>query len=861
MTRLVAPILLLLFSLLSCSLWAQTFVGFQGSNYAGIYAVDLQPAAIADNRLKYDISLIGLSTTLTNNYVNIAGSAILNGDWRNINSDNYRGFLLEELNGKSKSVYLNYDIQLPGAMIALSPKHGIAITSRWRSFLNIDGLEEPGARFAFNLLDLPTQFGEEYSNPGLRINLLNYFELGFGYGRVLHNKGPHFLKGGGRLKLLSGLAGVSVYADSLRYSFLDDHTLSVQQANISYAHSTVLDGIENDFNVFQDFGQLRFNDMGLGLDLGLVYEYRPDHEEHYVGQGENRVAMQDQNKYKFRIGLSVLDIGGIPFTQSERSQDFSGTVLGYDLNQLDLKGVADFDSAVQAEFVMTQGNEDFTMGMPTAVSLQFDLQLRKRLFLNFSPYLAFKRGSSSKPGIHSISHASLTPRWESKWFGLGVPFSLSEGSSMDVGFMFRAGPIVIGSSNLTSALFGSNMSGADLRFGLRAPIPYRKTRESDIPETAPEMPEQISEAKPGRPGKEVAMDRPDKQKKPKGDKEKKPSKKDRKAGKTDEQAQLAEAAAPENPQPEAPAPNVSSRPGAGNQPEMGNSPEKPVNRPPREVSQPPQPTTRPTNATQPKPEITEATEKPASPAAPSAPPVTPQVTPVPPAAGNASPAEPVATAPTERPGREANVPANAPETFLPEAGERPEKNAKPPVTYDPIIVNKPEFSPDRPFVNETTIQYLPFADADGDGIINRDDICPDLPGLAALQGCPPEEGLADQEDFQELDAFHRLYFNSGSTELGPFEKEMLRQVVFVLKDNPGKMLLIHGNTDGSTTEKRNENLARQRCEITKEYLVSKGISPKRLVVIPHGADRPASTNLSENGRQLNRRVELVLEDE
>ena len=182
--------------------------------------------------------------------------------------------------------------------------------------------------------------------------------------------------------------------------------------------------------------------------------------------------------------------------------------------------------------------------------------------------------------------------------------------------------------------------------------------------------------------------------------------------------------------------------------------------------------------------------------------------------------------------------------------------------YGPIIVNKPTFSPERPFVNETTIQYLPYADADGDGILNQEDICPDIPGLAALQGCPPEEDpLMQHADYQQVEAFHRFYFDAGSTELGPFEKEMLRQVVFLLRDNPDNMLLIHGHADASPGEKRNENLSRQRCETVRAYLVSKGIDQQRLIVVAHGSNQPASTNLSEKGRSLNRRVELVLEDQ
>lgn len=51
------------------SLKSQDFLHFVNDNYAGISAVHFQPASIADSRLKFDLTLAGLSLNLHNNYL------------------------------------------------------------------------------------------------------------------------------------------------------------------------------------------------------------------------------------------------------------------------------------------------------------------------------------------------------------------------------------------------------------------------------------------------------------------------------------------------------------------------------------------------------------------------------------------------------------------------------------------------------------------------------------------------------------------------------------------------------------------------------------------------------------------------
>ncbi|HRO71310.1 MAG TPA: DUF5723 family protein, partial [Chitinophagaceae bacterium] len=53
-----------------------------------------------------------------------------------------------------------------------------------------------------------------------------------------------------------------------------------------------------------------FQSTGFGGDIGFVYEYRPGHEKYKLDSNNYR---RDLNKYKFRIGMALLDIGSVKY--------------------------------------------------------------------------------------------------------------------------------------------------------------------------------------------------------------------------------------------------------------------------------------------------------------------------------------------------------------------------------------------------------------------------------------------------------------------------------------------------------------------------------------------------------------------
>jgi outer membrane protein OmpA-like peptidoglycan-associated protein len=72
---------------------------------------------------------------------------------------------------------------------------------------------------------------------------------------------------------------------------------------------------------------------------------------------------------------------------------------------------------------------------------------------------------------------------------------------------------------------------------------------------------------------------------------------------------------------------------------------------------------------------------------------------------------------------------------------------------------------------------------------------------------------------------------------------------------------IEGFTDSTGSEERNQVLSEQRANAVREALLEMGISPGRITTRGYGKSLPVASNATEAGRQLNRRVEILLSDE
>jgi outer membrane protein OmpA-like peptidoglycan-associated protein len=106
-----------------------------------------------------------------------------------------------------------------------------------------------------------------------------------------------------------------------------------------------------------------------------------------------------------------------------------------------------------------------------------------------------------------------------------------------------------------------------------------------------------------------------------------------------------------------------------------------------------------------------------------------------------------------------------------------------------------------------------------------------------------------------------VLFRSGSYELLPGARERLAKVSGIILAYPSLHIAVEGHTDSVGSDEYNQILSEHRAESVRDYLVQQGVSASSIVARGFGKTEPIASNDTPEGRQQNRRVELILSGE
>ncbi len=103
-----------------------------------------------------------------------------------------------------------------------------------------------------------------------------------------------------------------------------------------------------------------------------------------------------------------------------------------------------------------------------------------------------------------------------------------------------------------------------------------------------------------------------------------------------------------------------------------------------------------------------------------------------------------------------------------------------------------------------------------------------------------------------------VLFDTGRFTLRPAAREKLAKISGILLAYPGLKLQVEGHTDSVGSDEFNQRLSEQRAGAVRDYLVEQGVSSDAVTVQGFGKTRPVVSNDTPEGRQQNRRVEIVV---
>lgn len=408
---------------------AQERVGLANSNYAGTTGMPLNPSSMVDSKAWLDINLVGADAFAWNNFEYFSKSDFY--VWDDILKGNVPSTLYR-VNGKEKHGAVNLRVDGPSFTLSQG-KNAFGFHTAARLFASAEDLTEPTAIFIHEGLDYNPQQQIDYTQQKMGVFATAWAEVGLSYGRIIYQQGRDMINVGGTAKYLMGIGHMSAYLDELNHTVVSDEDWNVTSLTGQYAIT------EPGFA----------NGHGFGVDLGVTYKRMlTDVDDYAPHTPQSDCGTYD---YRYRIGVSLLDLGGINFNKNSLIRTFdNATTTWEDYPDAEVNSIGDIDALIASQFASDAGNmrtgTRYGASLPSAVSVQFDYNFGKNFYANATWVQGFKIGKRTT-GIRR-SLLAITPRYEHKWFEASLPISLYDYRSPQLGLAFRFYSITIGSDNI-----------------------------------------------------------------------------------------------------------------------------------------------------------------------------------------------------------------------------------------------------------------------------------------------------------------------------------------------------------------------------------------------------------------------------
>ncbi len=436
---------------------AQSYLGYYHDNYAGVQSVLFNPASIVDSRFKTDINLFSFSSSVSNDMYGVNLFDVFK-DGYDFDTQAKKSFTY------ANKINLNTDIMGPSFMFNIAPKHSLAIFTRARAVANV--IDVNGNVINELSKDNKNNFNYNVGSPNGVGN--SWGEIGISYAAVLFQQGQHFLKGGITAKYLQGIANYHFQGNNVTMQY--NENVILPQNSTYTTTGTAVYGSSQDFATNSNI-DIDSKSNGFGVDLGLVYEWRPD----FDASRKDINDLKYLNKYKIRFGFALTDLGLMTYDKGVRNN--------YNLNktitQNNYESADNIDQFLKDNYAATVVNGAVKSKLPTAIHTDVDWNIHNKFYVNLNG--DFSVVSKTILNQNSIANrVSLTPRYESRWFSFYVPVSYMDvNKQTQVGVGLRTGVFFIGSGSALSNMMSNNSRAADFYLGVKIPVYQKKVKDLD----------------------------------------------------------------------------------------------------------------------------------------------------------------------------------------------------------------------------------------------------------------------------------------------------------------------------------------------------------------------------------------------
>ena len=439
--RLILLPLLLMFG----ALFAQNFHGIQGSSYSGSLGVHNNPASILATPYKWDLTILAFQLKSSTNAFVIKNYSLLSSPANSAYTLTAGDF--------SRFANLNFNLQLLNARIALSRTKSIAFGANVRGYSRIktseynfvDTLHNAADFFKLNL----DQTDKPMSGDGTSSNWIELFAT---YSQTVFDNSINRLNAGATLKVSRGVSGA--YARVRNEGFNanssgGENIYTLKQTAASYSYSSnfdVFEGNKDSKQNIKDF--LRQTETGISMDFGLEF----------IIKSQSVPSIFDADyyyDYDWKISGSLLDVGVNQFRPSQYSYNVGindGTVDDKTLDQKfqGIKSAQQFTDSMLS--IATAGaaqiQQSYKVINPVRIVLNVDRNLGNDFYLNGELSINLSQlAGKNRLFIKEINLLTVTPRWETKRWGVYLPITYNTEKQFWIGGAFKAGPLLFGVHN------------------------------------------------------------------------------------------------------------------------------------------------------------------------------------------------------------------------------------------------------------------------------------------------------------------------------------------------------------------------------------------------------------------------------
>ena len=429
---------------------AQERYGLAHSNYGGSDIAFLNPARSAGQWVYADIRLAGVDAFVWNSLIAWSDrNQSLFGELRAPSTGQNSGsVVLRNTNfGDGQRATVQAAVLGPAVSLALG-RGTIGLGVRSRAHVSASGVSEAMGNFMYHGFNFRPQHGVRYREEGVRTLGAAWTEFSVNYAHIVRAEGFSFISAGASVRYNLGHTAGTLQLTDLDYTVVDTAQLIVHDATARYGYA---------------LPAMRAG-SGWGADLGMVYERTMDEADGYYPH--QATAGCTPMRYRYRIGLSLLDLGGLRFREGEAGSITTGSLDIADRDEVSVNDVADLDSLFSTATGWTR-EVGLPVGLPTAISLQYDQRIADRVYLGFAAVQNLAGRNSLR--LRRSNSIAVTPRFETRHFEAALPVVFHEYAlgQPSIGLMLRFNGLVIGSDHILPFVGRSDVYAMDLYARIR----------------------------------------------------------------------------------------------------------------------------------------------------------------------------------------------------------------------------------------------------------------------------------------------------------------------------------------------------------------------------------------------------------